>query len=152
MCKGLTAECSQIKKSRFGNQTGIFVYSGLIDYCFTTSRRDRSRAPIISRNRAPLLPPPVLPLPPPLLLPPEEELLELLLDELLLELEELLLELLEELLEDELELEELLADLVTNSELRVALSVLVVNTTSSLPSVTVTSKVFFITVLAPTSA
>jgi hypothetical protein len=101
-----------------------------------------------------VLPPPVLP---PVLpvLPLEEELEdEELLDELLLDDEELLDELLlddEELLEEELELEELLVDLRTRMELKVALSVLVVSTISSLPSVTLALNVCFQAVLAPTS-
>lgn len=89
-------------------------------------------------------------------MPPEEddELEELLLEE---ELDELLLEdeLLDddELLEDELELdEELLVDLRTRIELRVPLSLLEVTRMSNLPSVTLASKVFFQTVLAPASA
>lgn len=108
-------------------------------------------------NRAPVLPPPVVPplLPPPLeppSLPPleeDDELLEELLED---ELDELLLD--DELEEDELEdeLEELLVDLRTKMELRVALSVLVVSTISSFPSVTLASNVCFHAVLAPTSS
>jgi hypothetical protein len=82
-----------------------------------------------------------------------EEELELLLDEELLDDDELLeVELLldEELDEDELE--ELLVDLRTRIELRVAASVLVVSTISSFPSVTVVSKVCLQAVLPPTSA
>lgn len=114
---------------------------------------------MIIRNQAPVLPP-VEPEPlEPLdddeeLLEELEELLEddeLLDDELeeLLDEDELLLD--EELDEDEL-LEELLVDLRTRMELRVPLSLLVVTRTSSLPSVTLASKVFFNTVLAPASA
>lgn len=113
-------------------------------------RRNIKRPPITTTNQPPA-PPPVEP---PELLEEDEELLD--------ELEELLVdELLDEelvddelLLDEELELEDeelLLVDFFTRMELRVPLSLTVVTLISSLPSVTFASKVFFNTVLAPTS-
>lgn len=114
----------------------------------------------ISINTFASMAPATTPVSPPELLELEEDELEELDDE---ELDEEL-ELLDEELEgrpvdelDELELElelddELLVDLRTKMELRVALSVLVVSAISSFPSVTLASNVFFSAVLAPTSA
>jgi hypothetical protein len=102
----------------------------------------------ISINTFASMAPATAPVLPPELLELEEDELEELDDE----------ELDEEELDEELELEELelddelLVDLRTSIELRVALSVLVVSAISSFPSVTLASNVFFNAVLAPTSA